>query len=128
MALLYSWAKIENAHYRDFSRPPKTLSCAPAQTCEQGTTKVPGGGWRATSSNDVASSVCSSGFSNPCSATGDVCRSAVTRWLESRKSDARKNSRLLRGTVTGTTGLVSPSFCAVATAGMQAGPHEPNSR
>ena len=41
VALLYSWAKIENAHYRDFSRPPKTHSHPPAQIAEQAH-EVPG--------------------------------------------------------------------------------------
>jgi cellulose biosynthesis protein BcsQ len=42
VAMLFSWAKVENAAYRDFSRPPKAQRTPPALSAEQATNSTSG--------------------------------------------------------------------------------------
>ena len=117
VALLYSWAKIENAHYRDFSRPPKTHSHRPAQIAEQAH-EVPGERVESSGSSnqDAASSVAVQASPTPAHTPGDGPGPLLLTGLSPEKVDVRNTSDFF-GTVTGLSRLASASFYAYCDTG-----------
>jgi cellulose biosynthesis protein BcsQ len=125
VALLYSWAKMESAPYRDFARPPKGGSQPPAQIPEQ-------------EQEVVGQSVESNGSGNQ-----DAALSATVLASQAPAHVAvdAPSPLLLAGLIPEKAMLVThqtpaaqlpanqdwlpQAFTAIAAAGMQVGPHEP---
>jgi len=75
VAMLFSWAKVQNAAYRDFSRPPRAPRAAPVLNAEQATNSNSGvaaenNGSHAAASLSAVPSVETAGVSSPLLRTG----------------------------------------------------------
>jgi cellulose biosynthesis protein BcsQ len=119
VALLYSWAKIENAPYRDFSRQPKSPPEPPVHTTERA---QDASGERAESkgdgNEDGASSAAVLASPAPAQAGADVSGPLLLVGLSPEK--AMPETQL-----PGNQDWFPQAFTAIARAGMHAGPHEP---
>ncbi len=126
MALLYSWAKIENAHYRDFSRPPKTHSHRPAQNAEQAH-EVPGERVESSGSSnqDAASSVAVQASPTPAHTPGDGPGPLLLTGLSPEKA-MPETQQASSAQLPAYQDWLPQVFAPIATPGMQVGPHEPN--
>jgi cellulose biosynthesis protein BcsQ len=125
VALLYSWAKIENAHYRDFSRPPKTHSHPPAQIAEQAH-EVPGERVESngSSSQEGAASVAVYASPAPAHTPGDAPGPLLLTGLSPEKA-MPETHQTSSAQLPPYQDWLPQAFTPIATPGMQVGPHEP---
>ena len=77
MALLYSWANIENAPYRDFSRQRKSIFTSAAQRAEGAGSEAVGERTACGASEKAVPSSATPGSATPGSATVDFCSPAL---------------------------------------------------
>jgi cellulose biosynthesis protein BcsQ len=124
VALLYSWAKIENAPYRDFSRQRKGPPNPPVRSAEGAKNEETG--WRGQSNGSQEAVPPSAALASPtpASATVDVCSPLLLAGLSPEKAMPAIHqpppTQLM-----GTHDLFPQPFPAVAKAGMQAALREP---
>jgi cellulose biosynthesis protein BcsQ len=125
VALLYSWAKIENAHYRDFSRPPKTHSHPPAQITEQAQ-EVPGERVEdnVSSNQDAVLPVAVNVSPAPAHTPGDAAGPLLLIGMSPEKAMPETHQTSSAQLPTNQDWLPQ-AFTAIATPAMQVGPHEP---
>jgi cellulose biosynthesis protein BcsQ len=125
VALLYSWAKIENAHYRDFSRPPKTHSHPLAQNAEQAH-EVPGERVESSGSSnqDAAPSVAVQASPTPAHTPGDAPGPLLLTGLSPEKA-MPETHQTSSAQLPAYQDWLPQAFTPMATPGMQVGPHEP---
>jgi cellulose biosynthesis protein BcsQ len=125
VALLYSWAKIENAHYRDFSRPPKTHSHPPAQIAKQAH-EAPGEGVESNGSSNqdevpsVAVAASPIPAHTPVVAPGPLLLTGLSpeKVIPETHQSSSVQSLAYQD-------WLPQAFTPIATPGMQVGPHEP---
>ena len=84
VAMLFSWAKIQNTPYRDFTRQPKPSPAPPVHTFERATDQDIVGD--SNSSHDAASSSATAAFPIPASVTIDVCSPELRPGLGSEQT------------------------------------------
>jgi cellulose biosynthesis protein BcsQ len=123
VALLYSWAKIENAQYRDFSKQRKRAPTPPAQT-EQGAIEDAGGSGKSSGSQKTAPSFVDLPSPNPANATVDVCSPLLLAGLSPERAMPAIH-QTPPPQLPGTHDLFPHAFPAVPKAGMQAALREP---
>lgn len=125
VALLYSWAKMENAHYRDFSRQPKKPIQPPVPTAERPHEAT---GERVESngngSQGVAPSSAVLASPVPAHASVDVSSPLLLDGLSPERA-MPETHRASSSQQPGNQDWFPQAFPAIATAGMQTGLDEP---
>jgi cellulose biosynthesis protein BcsQ len=119
VALLYSWAKIENAPYRDFSRQRKGSPNPPVRSAEGAKTEETGGRRQSNGSQGAVPSSAALASPTSVSATVDVCSPLLLAGLSPEKA-MPANHQPPPTQLMGTHDLFTQPFPAVAKAGMQA--------